>query len=80
VPDLIDLAPSLPEDFDGFEDADGRPDLDNDNDGIADRDDLCPDRPEDFDGIEDEDGCPDRNGGTGEGDAEPRGDDLREQG
>ena len=54
-----DECPKVAEDFDGFEDADGCPDLDNDGDGIADADDRCPDQPEDKDGFEDGDGCPD---------------------
>jgi outer membrane protein OmpA-like peptidoglycan-associated protein len=33
--------------------------LDQDGDGILDRDDACPEKPEDFDEFEDEDGCPD---------------------
>jgi len=49
----------IPEDFDGFEDDDGCPDIDNDMDGILDVDDACPDEAEDFDGFEDADGCPD---------------------
>jgi len=48
-----------PEDFDGFEDEDGCPDVDNDGDGILDDLDKCPNEAEDFDGEEDEDGCPD---------------------
>jgi outer membrane protein OmpA-like peptidoglycan-associated protein len=59
IPDDIDKCPDEPEDFDGFEDEDGCPDLDNDKDGIPDKLDLCPNDPEDFDGFEDEDGCPD---------------------
>ena len=47
------------EDFDGFEDSDGCPDLDNDGDGIPDARDLCPNSPEDKDGYQDADGCPD---------------------
>lgn len=54
-----DLCPDEHEDFDGFEDEDGCPDLDNDGDGIPDDRDNCPNQPEDFDGFEDEDGCPD---------------------
>ncbi|MEJ2722806.1 MAG: OmpA family protein, partial [bacterium] len=38
---------------------DGCPDLDNDQDGIPDKNDACPNEPEDFDGEEDTDGCPD---------------------
>jgi OmpA-OmpF porin, OOP family len=59
IPDDIDKCPDDPEDFDGFEDTDGCPDLDNDKDGIPDKLDLCPNDPEDKDGFEDEDGCPD---------------------
>jgi len=54
-----DACPDVPEDPDGFEDADGCPDPDNDGDSILDADDGCPDDPEDFDGFEDADGCPD---------------------
>src|SRR6185369_7320474 len=42
-----------------FEDDDGCPDLDNDNDGIPDNFDACPNEAEDNDGFEDDDGCPD---------------------
>jgi OOP family OmpA-OmpF porin len=59
IPDDVDKCPDDPEDFDGFEDEDGCPDLDNDKDGIPDKLDLCPNDPEDKDGFEDEDGCPD---------------------
>ena len=48
-----------PEDWDGFEDSDDCADLDNDRDGLADRDDACPNDPEDHDGFRDDDGCPD---------------------
>lgn len=54
-----DQCPKAPEDLDGFEDADGCPDLDNDGDGIADLNDKCRDDAEDKDGFQDEDGCPD---------------------
>ena len=54
-----DFCPDQPEDFDGFEDEDGCPDLDNDGDGILDVNDKCPNEPEDSDGFENEDGCPD---------------------
>jgi outer membrane protein OmpA-like peptidoglycan-associated protein len=63
-----DGAPLEPEDFDGFLDSDGIPDLDNDGDSILDTDDICPGTDmtavnieltmEDFDGFQDEDGCP----------------------
>lgn len=59
IPDRWDLCPTEPEDYDGFKDEDGCPDLDNDNDGVPDVKDKCPDIPEDIDGFEDEDGCPD---------------------
>jgi hypothetical protein len=54
-----DSCPNDAEDFDGYQDEDGCPDLDNDGDGIADRVDLAPDLAEDKDGFEDEDGRPD---------------------
>jgi outer membrane protein OmpA-like peptidoglycan-associated protein len=47
------------EDFDGYQDNDGCPDLDNDGDGIPDINDGCQNIPEDLDGFQDEDGCPD---------------------
>jgi len=57
--DDVDRCPEDPEDFDGFEDADGCPDPDNDRDTIVDRNDGCINEPEDKDGFEDADGCPD---------------------
>jgi outer membrane protein OmpA-like peptidoglycan-associated protein len=59
IPPGVDLCDDLPEDFDGFEDYDGCPDLDNDRDSIPDLEDKCPDLPEDRDGFADTDGCPD---------------------
>ncbi len=59
VPDWRDRCPRLPEDFDGWEDADGCPDPDNDGDGVPDAFDLAPGAPEDFDGFHDTDGVPD---------------------
>lgn len=59
IEDKVDKCPGDPEDFDGFEDTDGCPDLDNDKDSVKDAVDKCPDLAEDFDGYEDEDGCPD---------------------
>ncbi len=59
IEDKADACPTDPEDFDGVEDTDGCPDLDNDKDVIVDKDDKCPDLAEDFDGFQDEDGCPD---------------------
>ena len=35
------------------------PELDDDGDGIKNKDDKCPLEPEDYDGFQDEDGCPD---------------------
>jgi len=57
--DNIDKCPDKKEDFDGYEDEDGCPDLDNDKDGIPDVVDKCPYTQEDYDGFEDNDGCPD---------------------
>jgi hypothetical protein len=59
VPDDVDQCPELPEDRDGFQDADGCPDADNDGDGIPDKLDRCPNEKEDIDGYQDQDGCPD---------------------
>ena len=59
IPDDQDKCPNEPEDKDGFQDADGCPDLDNDGDGIPDAQDKCPNEPEDKDGFQDADGCPD---------------------
>ncbi len=59
VKNSADACPTVPEDADGFEDADGCPDTDNDQDGIADAEDACPKHGEDIDGFEDTDGCPD---------------------
>jgi outer membrane protein OmpA-like peptidoglycan-associated protein len=57
--DDVDECPNDAEDFDGFQDEDGCPDLDNDGDGVLDVSDGCPNDAEDIDGFEDEDGCPD---------------------
>ncbi|MSP91230.1 MAG: hypothetical protein EXR79_05445 [Myxococcales bacterium] len=54
-----DLCPTVAEDFDAFEDADGCPDEDDDGDGLPDTADQCKDAPEDLDGHADQDGCPD---------------------
>lgn len=52
-----DKCPQQAEDYDGHEDFDGCPDLDNDGDGIPDDEDQCDNTPE---GVEvGEDGCPD---------------------
>lgn len=56
--DPYDECPNDAEDFDGFEDEDGCPDEDNDEDLIPDISDACPMEPEDHDGFQDVDGCP----------------------
>ncbi|HTL35235.1 MAG TPA: OmpA family protein, partial [Kofleriaceae bacterium] len=48
------------EDKDLFEDGDGCPDLDNDNDGIPDDKDKCALDAEDRDRFQDDDGCPEK--------------------
>lgn len=58
IVDADDKCVDVPEDADGWEDADGCPDDDNDEDGIADSKDTCPNESEDADGWEDADGCP----------------------
>jgi OmpA-OmpF porin, OOP family len=68
IKDDVDKCPDEPEDFDGFEDADGCPDPDNDHDGIPDVDDRCINEPEDRDGDQDADGCPEGNDGDRDGD------------
>ena len=74
IKDDLDRCPDAPEDFDGWQDDDGCPDLDNDHDDIPDVDDKCPDIPEDRDGIQDEDGCPEGDINDRDGDKIP--DDL----
>jgi outer membrane protein OmpA-like peptidoglycan-associated protein len=69
--DDVDKCPDDPEDFDGFQDADGCPDPDNDNDGILDVNDRCPNNPENFNGVEDQDGCPEGTDGDRDGDGIP---------
>lgn len=59
IPDDKDKCPDRPEDFDGFEDDDGCPDIDNDGDHVLDIADKCPLQPETMNGYEDDDGCPD---------------------
>lgn len=59
IANLRDLCRRQPEDFDGFHDGDGCPDLDNDLDSIPDTEDLCPNEPEVRNGHADADGCPD---------------------
>ncbi|HIA03606.1 MAG TPA: hypothetical protein EYN66_17150, partial [Myxococcales bacterium] len=60
IPDSADKCPKVPEDFDGFEDGDGCPELDNDGDGLNDDVDKCPNEPETKNGVKDDDGCPDQ--------------------
>ena len=62
IGDAKDACPEDPEDWDGFEDADGCPDNDNDGDGFDDIEDECPDEPETVNRFEDGDGCPDEVG------------------
>jgi outer membrane protein OmpA-like peptidoglycan-associated protein len=71
IKDDVDKCPDDPEDYDGFQDADGCPDPDNDNDGIPDVDDRCPNVPEDRDGFQDADGCPEAKDGDRDGDGIP---------
>ncbi len=59
IKDNEDRCPKDPEDFDGFEDGDGCPEVDNDGDGVPDSLDRCPNEKEDPDGFADKDGCPD---------------------
>jgi hypothetical protein len=58
VADLNDRCPREKEDVDGFQDADGCAEPDNDGDGILDRDDKCANEPETVNGVDDMDGCP----------------------
>jgi outer membrane protein OmpA-like peptidoglycan-associated protein len=59
VTDDLDTCPRDGEDRDGFEDADGCPELDNDKDRVLDAEDKCPNEPETYNARDDEDGCPD---------------------
>ena len=54
IPDSVDKCPTVPEDKDGFQDADGCPDPDNDGDGVPDVIDRCRDEP----GVPENYGCP----------------------
>jgi OOP family OmpA-OmpF porin len=58
VSGAADLCPEALEDIDGFDDADGCPEMDNDHDARLDADDTCPNDAEDLDRFEDADGCP----------------------
>jgi|GEM_PF-6215285 len=60
IKDDDDACVGFPEDYDGYDDEDGCPDWDNDNDHVADIYDFCPNKGEPhLDGYIDEDGCPD---------------------
>ena len=60
-PDDVDKCPTIKEDGQEPEPADGCPaGADRDGDGIPDAEDACPDDPEDKDGIQDDDGCPEK--------------------
>jgi outer membrane protein OmpA-like peptidoglycan-associated protein len=59
VADPDDDCDGEPEDADGFNDADGCPEGDDDLDGFADTADRCPREAESADGFQDTDGCPD---------------------
>ncbi|MEM7448592.1 MAG: hypothetical protein AAF355_10155 [Myxococcota bacterium] len=59
VPDERDICAHLAEDKDGFEDADGCPDPDNDSDFVPDSEDRCPSDAAEEDRDVDEDGCTD---------------------
>jgi OOP family OmpA-OmpF porin len=54
-----DECPSLPEDFDAYEDENGCPEPDNDRDLVPDLDDACPDEAAELDRDLDDDGCTD---------------------
>jgi outer membrane protein OmpA-like peptidoglycan-associated protein len=56
----LDSCPKDAEDMDGFEDSNGCPEVDNDQDGVLDAaPDACLNEAEDKDTFKDEDGCPD---------------------
>lgn len=70
IPNVFDACIAIAEDLDGYQDADGCPDADNDMDGVCDPwispshpacegSDGCPNVAEDIDSFWDEDGCPD---------------------
>lgn len=56
-PDKDDKCPKQAEDTDGYEDADGCPDIDNDADRVLDIADKCPTENENLNGYMDDDGC-----------------------
>lgn len=55
----VGLRPDLPDPCAGQHTPQQCPDLDDDADGVLNRDDACPLQPEDRDGFQDLDGCPD---------------------
>lgn len=59
LPVPADRCPREPEDWDGYQDADGCPDdQDSDGDGVSDSRDMCPVEAEDGDAYLEHDGCP----------------------
>ena len=79
IDDRWDACVDEPENFNGFLDTDGCPDipgisksalLDTDYDGIPDEMDLCPTIGERYNGFQDEDGCPDTIAYDSTGDAD----------
>ena len=71
IADKEDKCADRAEDVDGFKDADGCPDADNDGDNVSDAVDQCRDVAEDTDGWKDQDGCPEPdNDGDGLSDGE----------
>jgi len=73
IDDASDQCPTVPEDKDGHDDADGCPDNDNDGDTVPDDVDKCPKQAEDPDGFQDKDGCPELdNDGDGVADDQDR--------
>ncbi|HRI70268.1 MAG TPA: OmpA family protein, partial [Polyangium sp.] len=59
--DKDDQCPLVREDLDGFQDRDGCPEPDNDEDGLLDGVDRCPIEAETINGKDDADGCPEPN-------------------
>ena len=67
ISDISDMCALVPENRNGYMDADGCPDelalsddqADTDNDGIRNSADECPSEPETWNKFADDDGCPD---------------------
>ena len=59
VADSVDQCPNDPEDYDGYQDGDGCPDVDDSGHIILDEDDRCPIVLDCEEGFIDMDGCPD---------------------